>query len=297
VTALLDEPLEERDGPPPLPSGAELLPGYTVVGHVRRGEDFDAYEAWSTARYSGCFVKTPRPDRCDDASVRRSLVKEGRLLLRANHPHLVRAYDLHAPRGGTPALVLETLPGPSLRVVLEERGRLAPRMVGLLGRHLCSAARYLHDRGHLHLDIKPSNVVISGGVARLVDLGLSRAPGPCRAGVGTARNMAPEQVRGEWVDAATDAWGIGLVLYEAATGHRPFGDGGDFWTCRCGEADCDWSEPRYLQLERRAPRVRARRRLPVEAAAAIDACLEPEPADRPSLDALDAALTALVEAP
>jgi eukaryotic-like serine/threonine-protein kinase len=282
--------------PPALDPGAEVAPGYTVLGHVRRGEDFDAYEAWSVARYSPCFVKTPRPDRAHVTSVRRSLVKEGRLLLAASHPHLVRAYDLHAPRDRAPALVLETLPGPSLKDVLEDHGRLAARMVGLLGRHLCSAARYLHDRGHLHLDIKPSNVVISGGVARLVDLGLSRSPGPCRAGVGTARSMAPEQARGGDVSAATDTWGIGLVLYEAATGHRPFGDGSDAWTCSCREPDCDARPPRYLQLERRAPRVRARRRLPATAAEAIDSCLAPEPADRPTLEALDAALAVLVDA-
>jgi serine/threonine protein kinase len=106
--------------------------------------------------------------------------------------------------------------------------------------------------------------------------------------------MAPEQALGEPVSAATDTWGIGLVLYEAATGHRPFGDGGDMWSCRCGEDDCSWSEPRYLQLERRAPKVRARRRLPAEVAAAIDACLDREPARRPTLDALDDALDGLL---
>jgi serine/threonine protein kinase len=295
MTAAFDLEPEEWDGaPPPLPPGAELVPGYTVVGHLRRGEDYDAYEAWSAARYSRCFVKTPRPDRVHDAAVRRSLVREGRLLLGLDHPHWVRAYDLHRPRDGAPTLILETLPGPSLRDVLNGHGRLPARTLGLLGQHLCSAARYLHDRGHLHLDIKPGNVVVSGGVARLVDLGLSRPSGPCRAGVGTARSMAPEQVRGECVGPATDAWGIGLVLYEAATGHRPFGDGSDAWTCSCGDPDCDAREPRYRQLEHRAPRVRARRRLPVGVAAAIDACLEPDPADRPGLDALDAALGELV---
>jgi serine/threonine protein kinase len=287
---------EPTDEPPPLPPGAEVAPGYTVLAHLRRGEDFDAYEAWSAARYSRCFVKTPRPDRTDHASVRRSLVREGRLLLRTCHPHLVRAYDLHAPRSGPPVLVLETLPGPSLKIVLEEHGRLPTSILAILAAHLCSAARYLHDRGHLHLDIKPSNVVLSGGVARLVDLGLSGPPGPCRAGVGTARSMAPEQARGDHVSAATDVWGIGLVLYEAATGHRPFGDGDDDRTCSCGDAGCEWREPRYLQLERRAPRVRARRRLPVGAAAAIDACLTPDPADRPSLAALDAALSEMLGA-
>jgi eukaryotic-like serine/threonine-protein kinase len=285
-----------EDGPPPLAPGNAIAPGYTVVAHVRRGDDFDVYEAWSATRYSRCVVKTPRPDRTAEASVRRALVREGRLLRAACHPHLVRAYDLHAPRGGRPALVLEALPGPSLKDVLEQHRRLPAPMLALLATHLCSAARYLHDRGHLHLDIKPSNVVISGGLARLIDLGLSRSPGPCRAGVGTARSMAPEQARGGHVSAATDVWGIGLVLYEAATGHRPFGDGDDDRTCTCGDPACIWREPRFLQLERRAPRVRARRRLPLTAAATIDACLAPEPADRPSLEALDAALAGLLDA-
>ena len=281
------------DGPP-LEQGAEVVPGYTVTDHLRRGEDYDTYTAWSTARYSHCVVKTPRPDRARQASVRRTLVREGRLLLAASHPHLVRAYELHAPRAGAPALVLEALGGPSLAHILAEQARLPAPTLAHLGHQLCSAARYLHGRGHLHLDIKPSNIIVSGGAARLIDLGLSRPPGPCRAGVGTARNMAPEQALGEPVSAATDAWGIGLVLYEAATGHRPFGDGGDVWSCRCGEADCSWSEPRYLQLERRAPKVRARRRLPADVAAAIDACLDRDPARRPTLDALDDALDGLL---
>jgi eukaryotic-like serine/threonine-protein kinase len=105
--------------------------------------------------------------------------------------------------------------------------------------------------------------------------------------------MAPEQARGGIVSAATDAWGVGLVLYEAATGQRPFGDGGE-WTCSCGDPSCDAAEPRYPQLRRRAPRVRARRRLPIGVASAIDACLAPDPGDRPSLEALDAALAELV---
>lgn len=297
MTAVTDVPavpaLANSDDVAPLRPGAEVAPNYTVLEHLRRGEDCDAYEAWCAVRYSRCFVKTPRPDRGHDPSVRRMLVREGRLLLASSHPHLVRAYALHAPRGAAPVLVLENVPGPSLKAVLAEHRRLSGPDLGALGRQLCSAARYLHGRGHLHLDIKPSNVVIGGGVARLVDLGLSRPPGPCRAGVGTARNMAPEQALGEVVGPATDAWGIGLVLYEAATGHRPFGDGADTWSCRCGEADCSWSEPRFLQLERRAPKVRARRRLPVGPAAAIDACLHRDPARRPSLEELDAALAEL----
>ena len=96
--------------------------------------------------------------------MRRILMREGRLLLAASHPHLVRAYELHAPRGGAPALVLEALAGPSLAArPRRARPRLPAPILGHLGRHLCSAARYLHGRGHLHLDIKPSNIMRQRG--------------------------------------------------------------------------------------------------------------------------------------
>ena len=135
-----------------------------MADHLRRGEDYDTYIAWSAARYSHCVVKTPRPDRARRASVRRTLVREGRLLLAASHPHLVRAYELHAPRAGAPALVLEALAGPSLAAHPHRARRDCPRrLLGHLGHHLCSAARYLHGRGHLHLDIKPSNIMRQRG--------------------------------------------------------------------------------------------------------------------------------------
>ncbi len=295
MTAVLPPSAPAAGRPSPLLPGATLLPGYTVVGHVRRGEDFDAYEAWSATRYCHCLVKVPRPDRADDAAVHRALVREGRLLLGLDHPHWVRAYQLHTPDDGAPALVLEAVTGPSLRDLLDEHRRLPTRVLGVLGQHLCSATRYLHDRGHLHLDLTPRNVVVNGGVARVVDLGASRSPGPCRAGLGTARSMAPEQARGEPVSAATDAWGIGLLLHEAATGQRPFGDGGSSAGGSSGGGGSS-AAPRFLQLERRAPRVRTQRMLPRAAAEAIDACLAPDPADRPSLHALDAALGELVTA-
>ncbi len=280
---------------PPLAQGAEVVPGYPVADHLRRGEDYDTYIAWSTARYSHCVVKTVRPDRARAGG-------------RAAQPWCARAGCCWVPAIRTWCVPTSCTPRAPVRLhwssklsqarrssaLLAEHARLPQPLLGHLGQHLCSAARYLHSRGHLHLDIKPSNIIVSGGAARLIDLGLSRPPGPCRAGVGTARNMAPEQALGEPVSAATDTWGIGLVLYEAATGHRPFGDGGDMWSCRCGEDDCSWSEPRYLQLERRAPKVRARRRLPVEVAAAIDACLDRDPARRPTLDALGDALGGLL---
>ena len=91
-------PEADDDAPPPLEPGEEVAPGYTVAALLRRGEDFDTYSAWSVTRYSHCVVKTPRPDRAHDASVRRILIREGRLLLAASHPHLCLLYTSPSPR-------------------------------------------------------------------------------------------------------------------------------------------------------------------------------------------------------
>lgn len=268
---------------PPLPPGATIASGITVIDHLRRGEDLDVYDCWSVHRYSRCIVKTVRPDRAGSRGTRRRLAREGRLLMSFSHPHLVRAYDYvrHGPRG-VPVLVLETLTGATLSHVLRGRQRRLPvDDLAHLGRHLCSAIRYLHDHGYLHLDLKPSNIIAEGGRAKVIDLSLARRPGHARAGRGTSTHMSPEQAQGGELTTAADVWGVGLVLYEAATLDRPFDDGSDTHT----------SPDPLLQLVRAAPPIRALRRLPRALAATLDACLDTSPNARPTLAELDDALT------
>lgn len=266
----------------PYTADRQILPGVRVIRHLRRGEDLDVYDCWSETRYSRCIVKALRPDRRKDHSARRALVLEGRLLLSFSHPHVVRAYQVaDAGPGGPAAIVLETLAGVTLSGLLGGGRRLTLPDLAHLGRHLCSALRYIHDRGYLHLDLKPSNLIADGGRAKVIDLSLARTPGSARAGRGTATHMSPEQARGGRLSVACDVWGVGLVLYEAATGHRPFGDAG-----RRGH-------PSYPQLTRPAPPVRSLRRLPARVAAALDACLDADPGARPGLADLDECLTAM----
>jgi serine/threonine protein kinase len=253
--------------------GTEIAPGYEVVEHLHRSNVLDVYDCWSTERECRCIVKALRPDRLGDAAARRRLLAEARLLIGLCHPGIVRGYE--ALRGPEPLLIMETLTGETLAHLIDRRRRpLSARELAFLGLQLASAVGYLHRQGYLHLDLKPSNIVAESGRAKLIDLSIARPPGRVRPGVGTWCYMAPEQARGGKVAEAADVWGIGVVLWEAACGETPFGD----------------ESIEYPQLEHRAPPLRSRRRLPAALMDAIDRCLEPDAAARPSLAELRAVL-------
>jgi serine/threonine protein kinase len=247
-----------------------------VLGELlARSDVLDVFAGWSPERACPVVVKRLRPDRRDDAEAAAALQAEGELLLALRHPHLVAAYEVLPG----PVVVLEMLGGETLaRMVQRRRRRLSAREVAFLGSHLCSAVHHLHARGILHLDLKPSNVVAHAGRAILIDLSIARPPGVVPAGLGTWCYLSPEQARGGDVSAAADVWGLGAVLWEAATGEPAFGDGRD-------------TAP-FPQLGRRADPVGSRRpRLPRALAQVIDASLDPDPAARPSVGALMAACT------
>ena len=270
---------DEEDGPPPLGVGECPPPGYRVVGHLRRGEDLDAYDLWSEERACRCVGKALRPDRLGKASARRRLLREGRLLLRLTHPHIVRAYEtLTEP---TPVVILETLPGETLSHLIERlRRRLPIADLAHLGLHLCSATQYLHRYGVLHLDLKPSNIIANHGIAKVLDLSIARPPGRTRGGIGTAGYMAPEQARGGRLGPYTDVWGIGAVLYAAATGEEP-----------CATEDTTTGA---RQLERLPDPIRRHRRVPARLCALGGRCLDADPGRRPTVIGVIESLSAFV---
>ena len=270
-----------------LPPGSAIAPTFQVIEHLSRGRTLDVYDVWSEERGCRCIAKTLRPDRVHDQSARRRLEREGRLLRRLSHPHIVRGYELLAkPR---PVVIMETLSGETLAHLIEEGDRLTPVEVAHLGLQLCSAIQYLHRHGFLHLDVKPSNIVAEGGRAKVIDLGLARPPGRAGGGIGTWCYMAPEQVRGGELTAAADVWGIGVVLWEAAAGRPAFG-GEDDEALLPTSSEEDLADEMYPQLRRPADPVRRHRRLPTTLAQAIDATVYPKARDRPSVATLAALL-------
>jgi serine/threonine protein kinase len=264
---------------PPLDAGESLAPGYEVVAHLNRGRTLDVYDVWSEERACRCVGKVLRPDRVGEEEPQSRLIHEGRILMRLTHLHIVRAYEIfEEPQ---PVLILETLTGDTLAylISIHRRRRLPLLDIAFLGIHLCSAMHYLHRQGLLHLDLKPSNIISDCGLAKVIDLSIAAPPGKRPGGVGTRQYMAPEQARGDLLSEATDVWGIGAVLFEASTGQRPF-------RAEAGR--------KYQQLERQADPVRSHRRVPAAFATAVDSCLEPEPAHRPTVAELAEILSGLI---
>jgi serine/threonine protein kinase len=279
-----------RPATEPLGAGAEIAPGYRVIAHLRRGNDLDVYDAWSEERGARCIAKALRPDRLGKRRTRKALLREGALLQRLTHPHIVRAYEtVEKP---LPVVILETLTGQTLAHMIAEGPEAADSDVAHLGLQLGSAVRYLHRNGILHLDLKPSNVIAVAGIARLLDLSLARPPGVAHAGIGTWHYLSPEQARGGHLTAAADVWGLGAVLFETAAGEAPFDDDPDAWEPAASDSGTysEAAPDRYPQLERRARSLASVAEAAPELARLIDACLDPDPAARPSLEELMAGL-------
>lgn len=253
-----------RKSIPPLDPGALLFDGYRVNALLRRGDAYDVYDVWSACRSCRCIAKVLRKDAYHPESAKRRLLNEGRLLQRFSHLHLVRGYDTYEGPDGEAAIVLEMLSGETIEHFIGRKGRLSAREVAFLGLHVCSALHYLHNEGVLHLDLKPSNIVACGGIGKLIDLSIAAPPGEVAPKIGTPQYMAPEQVRGGLVGPEADVWGIGAVMFEAATGEMPFGE----------------KRHEYEQVKRPSVPVRTKRRCSRAFAEAIDGCLRTDPSER-----------------
>jgi serine/threonine-protein kinase len=153
---------------------------------------------------------------------------------RLRHPNVVAALDHGTLTDGRPYLVLEYIEGPSLREVISERGAIPPVEMLAVLEPLCDALGTAHDAGLVHRDVKASNVIVArhGSTLRpvLLDFGLVKltdqaGPGltSSRSMLGTPAAMAPEQMRGQPVDARTDVYALGLLTYHMLTGQPAFG--------------------------------------------------------------------------
>jgi len=144
-----------------------------------------------------------------------------------SHPNIVTVYD-RGEADGSYYIVMEHLPGPDLKVIIRQHGRLAPRQAVDAALQVLAALSAAHRRDVIHRDIKPQNVLVAeDGHLKVTDFGIARAgddAGMTEVGsvIGTAQYLSPEQARGEEVSPASDCYSVGILLYEMLTGRVPF---------------------------------------------------------------------------
>ena len=217
--------------------GWTLVPGerigvYTALGLVGRGAAGEVWRARDERLDRDVAIKVLLPHLSDDPSRLRRFADEARAVGSLNHSNILAVYDV-GEHDGAPFLVSELLEGQSLRARLES----GPMRVAEAVATALDVARGLvaaHARGIVHRDLKPENVFLGrSGVVKILDFGVAKLQRAGESGkvgaetiagmiVGTAGYMAPEQVRGEEIDARADLFALGVMLYEMLTGTAPF---------------------------------------------------------------------------
>lgn len=214
-------------GPTRLPRGARVGP-FTIVRHLARGGTSDVYAASRDGVPAPVALKLLTGLSAAD---RARAEREAAIAASLDHPAITRIVEHGSLAPDTIFLAMELLSGSTLAQRLD-RGPLAVGDALLVARQVLDALDHAHARGLIHRDVKPANVfLVDADPARVkvLDFGLARAMDGSRVTtpgrlLGTPAYMSPEQVRGEQsLDARTDVWAVGATLFEALSGHTPFG--------------------------------------------------------------------------
>jgi serine/threonine protein kinase len=215
---------------------------YEVVSQIGAGGMGEVYRARDTKLKRDVAVKVLRQESARDEGHVLRFNREAELLASLNHPNLAAIFSL-GEYEGQPFIVMELLEGQTLKARIESERISHPQIVDL-AIQIADALHSAHSRGVVHRDIKPANIHISpSGQAKVLDFGIAKLVSESLSGglstsaptsggeelltaagvaIGTVAYMSPEQVRGEELDARTDLFSFGLVLYEMATGRQAF---------------------------------------------------------------------------
>jgi len=224
----------------PVSPGSKLGP-YELLSLLGAGGMGEVYRARDSRLGRDVAIKVLPAERMADESRRRRFVQEARAASALNHPNIVTIHEIESA-DGIDFMVMEYVPGQTLAALIPKHGmRLEEALRAAIP--IADALAAAHSRGIVHRDLKPANVAVTqDGLVKVLDFGLAKLVGEMNEGAetltateesgplsrpgaiaGTARYMSPEQATGRKVDARSDVFSFGAVLYEMVTGRRAFG--------------------------------------------------------------------------
>lgn len=254
------------------PGPGTRIDDITIAYRIARGMSGDVFAVWHHGLLTPLVCKRLRPSDQKHAAHRRRLRIEGQVLSGVAHPGIVRLVDQRQATA-LPYLLLEHVGTRTLRDVLKTQGPFEIGEGVRIVQHVAAAVAHVHARGFLHRDLKPSNVVLRDGRPVLLDFGVAWRLAPRRRPPdrsGTPQYLAPEQITRGPLTAATDVWGLGVMLVELLTGERPFAAGP-----QTSEAPLSARYPQLAEFPRFA------RALPDDLARVIAQCLQRKSRARP----------------
>ena len=267
--------------------GETISERYEIEELVGHGGMSSVYKAKDSLLERHVALKILHEQYSADEEFVERFKREARSVAQLQHPNIVTVID-RGEEDGRQYIVFEYIDGENLKELVVRKGRLDVREALEIAVEIAGGLAFAHDHGLVHRDVKPQNVLLNGdGRAKVTDFGIARSVdvehSVTQTGtvLGTSTYIAPEQASGQPVDAQTDVYALGVVLYEMLTGELPF-PGENFVAVAMKHVH----EPPPNSLDKR-------RDLPLRVAAAIDRALEKDPAHRfPTMDAFAAELEA-----
>lgn len=212
----------------------ERIGNHRIISKIGQGGMGSVYQAEDTTLGRKVAVKILNPDLLERGG--RELERfqaEAKVQASLNHPNIVTLYQFE-PYQDSYCMVMEYVEGKTLAEIVRTSGPLPPHIAVNLSKQILDGLTAAHRLGVVHRDLKPSNVMVTpDGVAKVMDFGIAKVQGgktltESGALVGTVYYMSPEQVRGEKVDARSDIYSFGIILFELLTGRVPFKEDSDF---------------------------------------------------------------------
>ncbi len=251
----------------------ERIGSCRIVEEVASGGMAVVYRAVQDHLNRTVAIKALKSSAAADESITTRFEREAQSLANLQHENIIHVYDFYRERGAL-FIVMEYVQGIDLYDLLDRAGRLPFDVAAVIAMQVARALDYIHYQGIVHRDIKPANVMLARqGNVKVMDFGIARDRKfddltQAGTGIGTPAYMSPEQILGDKLDARSDIFSLGIVLYQMVTGRKPFIE------------DEERSVMHKIRIERHESPRKLNPDLPRELERIIDKCLKKEPRER-----------------